>query len=108
MSRILLSCTTGEFAQLRDKLAVDLGGRPDVDVKSHDEIAAFNSGETTLEKLDTYTAACDAVVHIVGYATGSAVERAELNAIVRRHPDLTELVAQVKPLVDDASAWCGS
>ena len=74
MSKLFLSCASAEFGHLRDMLVGDLR-RPNVEVKSHDEVAEFNSGETTLEKLDTYIAGCAAAIHLVGVATGSAVER---------------------------------
>ena len=73
MSKLFLSCASAEFGHLRDMLVGDLL-RPNVEVKSHDEVAEFNSGETTLEKLDTYIAGCDATSS--GFGAGASATRA--------------------------------
>src|SRR5688572_3050728 len=65
--RLFLSCASREFPHVRGQLTADLQ-RPGVDIKAHEEVANFNSGLTTLEKLDDYIRGCEAVVHLIGQA----------------------------------------
>jgi hypothetical protein len=94
--RIFLSAVSNEFESHRRLLAHDLK-RPNVDVKEQEEIAKSVGGGTTLEKLDDYIRDCDAVIHLIGDATGDIAEPASGQAILRRYPDLRErLVGMVK------------
>ena len=54
--RIFLSAVSDEFRDYRDQLRRDLT-RQNVEVKVQD------LGTVTLDKLDAYIAACDAVIH---------------------------------------------
>src|SRR5262249_7338674 len=47
-------------------------------------------GGDTLDKLDTYIAHCDAVVHLVGDMTGSSPGELALRALRKKYPDLTD------------------
>jgi hypothetical protein len=107
MSRLFLSCTTAEFSDYRDQLTIDLR-RPNVEVKAHDEVRQFNSGLTTLEKLDDYIRDCTAVVHLVGESTGAEVEAAQVDAIRSRYPDFATRLPPLMPLLAPDAAWRGS
>ncbi|MFZ4509191.1 MAG: hypothetical protein ACOYON_16005 [Fimbriimonas sp.] len=102
-----MSCASREFSDIRDQLTRDFQ-RPGVDVKSHEEVAGFNTGLTTLEKLDDYIGRCEAIVHLLGQATGSQVEVAGIEAIVRRHRDLAVRLPEIAPLLEPGAAWRGT
>ena len=85
--RIFLSAVSDEFRDYRDQLRADLT-RPDVEVKIQEDFKDF--GTVTLDKLDRYIAACDAVVHLVGEMTGAAAKAESNKAIVTRYPDLAD------------------
>jgi hypothetical protein len=107
MSKLFISCVSAEFADYRDQLVRDLR-RPNVEVKSHEEVRDFNSGLTTLEKLDDYIRNCDAVIHLSGGGTGSEVEPAQVAAIERRYSDLSTILPPVAPLLAADAPWRGS
>src|SRR2546428_12843113 len=96
--RLFISCASREFSHIREQLAVDRGF-PDVDVKSHEEVRDFNSGGATLEKLDSYVAGCNAIVHLFGQAVGTQAESAGIEALLRRYPDLPNRLPQIVPLL---------
>ena len=83
---IFLSTVSDEFRPYRDRLAKDLRRHPDVEVTVQEDFGDLGTG--TLEKLDTYIAKCDAVIHLVGDMTGTAATQFETDALLRRHPDL--------------------
>ena len=64
---VFLSTVTDEFGAYRVKLEGDLT-RHDVAVKVQERFKDL--GGDTLDKLDTYVAHCDAVVHLVGEMCG--------------------------------------
>jgi hypothetical protein len=107
MPRLFVSCASAELAEYRDRLVADLR-RTNVDVKAHDEVRAFNSGLTTLEKLDDYIQGCAAIIHLVGDGTGAEVEAAQLDAIGRRYPDLATKLPPLGPLLTNGAGWRGS
>jgi hypothetical protein len=82
---IFLSTVSDEFRLYRDQLRGDLT-RHDVEVKVQEDFKGL--GADTLDKLDTYIAHCDAVVHLVGEMTGSAPSDAEVQALLRKHRNL--------------------
>lgn len=67
--RIFLSAVSDEFRAYRDWLRKDLT-RHNVEVKVQEDFKDLGRG--TLDELDVYIAACDAVVHLVGHMTGAA------------------------------------
>jgi WD40 repeat protein/serine/threonine protein kinase len=82
--RLFLSCVTLEFRAYRDELATNLA-QPGVELRRQEDFV--NAGQTTLEKLDDYIRTCDAVIHLVGHATGASPESAEVAAMLARLPD---------------------
>lgn len=89
---IFLSAVSAEFRSYRILLAEDLT-RPNLDVKVQEDFIA--GGGTTLEKLDDYIRLCDAVVHLIGYATGSISLTAEIRTLCERYPDLPNRLPQL-------------
>ena len=71
---VFLSTVSDEFLAYRKQLKGDLT-RHNVAVKVQEDFKDL--GGDTLDKLDTYIANCDAVVHLVGDMTGSAPAAAE-------------------------------
>ena len=65
--KLFLSAVSSEFASYRNLLADDLK-RPNLDVAVQEVLGV--TGRSTLEKLDTYIRHCDAVIHLIGKATG--------------------------------------
>jgi hypothetical protein len=84
---IFLSAVSDEFLDYRDQLRHDLT-RQNVAVKVQEDFKDL--GTVTLDKLDTYIAACDAVVHLVGDMAGSAVKAESVKIIVKKYPDIVD------------------
>ena len=82
---VFLSTVSDEFRTYRDRLRGDLT-RHNVEVKVQEDFKGLGRG--TLDKLDDYIAHCDVVVHLVGDMTGSAPDDREVQALLRKHPDL--------------------
>jgi hypothetical protein len=80
--KIFLSIVSDEFRTYRDALRTDLT-RHNVEVKVQEDFKDL--GGDTLDKLDTYIAHCDAVVHLIGDMTGSAPGELALRALGRPH-----------------------
>jgi hypothetical protein len=94
--KIFLSIVSDEFRAYRDQLRADLT-RHNVEVKVQEHFKDY--GGVTLEKLDIYISACDAVVHLVGDMTGAAAKPASTQAILTKYPDITERLPPLrKPL----------
>jgi hypothetical protein len=94
--RIFISCVSNEFRTYRDQLRHDLT-RHNVEVKVQEDFKDY--GVVTLDKLDIYIRACDAVVHLVGDMTGAAAKPASTQAIRAKYPDIAErLPALREPL----------
>jgi hypothetical protein len=70
--RVFLSTVSDEFRVYRDQLRSDLT-RPNVEVKVQEDFKDL--GGVTLENLDAYIKACDAVIHLLGDMTGAAAGR---------------------------------
>ncbi len=85
--QIFLSAVSAEFRSYRDLLASDLNG-PHLDVKVQEDFVV--TGGTTLEKLDAYIQGCDAVVHLIGDATGAVPPLAAVQTICKCYPDLLQ------------------
>jgi hypothetical protein len=96
--RIFLSTVSDEFRDYRDQLRGDLT-RHNVEVKVQEDFKDL--GSVTLDKLDVYIAACDAVVHLVGDMTGATAKAQSTKAIVGKYPDLTDKLPPLRqPLAD--------
>ena len=58
-------------------------------------------GSVTLDELDAYIAACDAVVHLVGEMTGAAAKAESTRAIVSKYHDIIDKLPPLRePLVN--------
>jgi tetratricopeptide (TPR) repeat protein len=90
--KLFLSCVSDEFAPHRELLAGYLK-RPDLDVAVQEEFV--NTGGSTLEKLDDYIRACDAVVHLIGKVPGAVPEAPAVAALLERYDDFA---ARLPPL----------
>ena len=83
--KLFLSAVSSEFVSHRDLLAADLK-RPNLDVAVQEDFVV--TGGKTLEKLDTYIRHCDAVIHLIGKATGGVPEEPAVAALLATYPDL--------------------
>ena len=84
---VFLSTVTDEFRAYRDQLVHDLT-RQNVAVKVQEDFKEV--GDDTLDKLDTYIAECDAVVHLVGDMCGTGAADAPQRALFRKYFDLAD------------------
>lgn len=91
-AKIFISAVSDEFRDYRDQLRSDLT-RHNVEVKVQEDFKDL--GVVTLDKLDLYIGACDAVIHLVGEMTGSNAKPASTSAIITKYPDIT---ARLLPL----------
>jgi len=82
---VFLSTVSDEFGDYRVKLEGDLT-RHDVAVKVQERFKDL--GGDTLDKLDVYIAACDAVVHLVGDMCGASADVRQQRALLAKHSDL--------------------
>src|SRR4051794_41093381 len=85
--KIFLSTVSDEFGAYRDLLRSDFT-RHNVEVKVQEDFKDLGRG--TLDKLDTYIAGCDAVVHLVGCMTGASPGERDLRALLAKSVDLTD------------------
>jgi hypothetical protein len=92
--KLFLSIVSSEFASYRQLLSSDLK-RPSLDIAVQEDFVV--SGGKTLEKLDTYIRHCDAVIHLIGKATGSMPEEHAVAALLRTYPDFA---TRLPPLAD--------
>jgi tetratricopeptide (TPR) repeat protein len=83
--KIFISCVSKEFLTYRDQLRGDLT-RHNVEVKVQEDLKDL--GTLTLDKLDVYIRACDAVIHLVGEMTGAMAKPASMRAILAKYPDI--------------------
>jgi tetratricopeptide (TPR) repeat protein len=82
---VFLSTVSDEFLAYREQLKGDLT-RHNVAVKVQEDFKDL--GGDTLDKLDTYIAHCDAVVHLVGDMCGAAADERQQQALLAKHSDL--------------------
>jgi tetratricopeptide (TPR) repeat protein len=92
--KVFLSAVSDEFGDYRDQLRSDLT-RHNVEVKVQEDFKDY--GGVTLDKLDLYIKACDAVVHLVGDMAGSIAKPASIKWIVGKHPEIAE---KLPPLLE--------
>jgi hypothetical protein len=95
--RVFLSTVSDEFRDCRDQLLRDLT-RHNVEVKVQEDFKDL--GSVTLDKLDVYIAACDAVVHLVGDMTGAAAKAESTKAIVKKYTDLMDKLPRLRHLLE--------
>src|SRR5215471_3982045 len=96
-TRIFLSTVSDEFRDYRDQLSRDLT-RQNVEVKVQEDFKDL--GSVTLDKLDVYIAACDAVVHLVGDMTGAAAKAESTKAIVKKYTDLMDKLPPLQQILE--------
>jgi hypothetical protein len=95
---IFLSAVSDEFRTYRDQLRADLT-RHNTEVKVQEDFKDY--GGVTLDKLDLYIKACDAVVHLVGDMTGAAAKSESTAAILAKYPSLPDKLHPLRrPLAD--------
>jgi hypothetical protein len=82
---IFISTVSDEFRLYRDQLRTDLT-RHDVHVKVQEDFKDL--GGSTLDKLDTYIAYCDGVVHLIGDMNGAGAGEREQRELLAKYPDL--------------------
>ena len=95
--KLFLSAVSSEFVSYRNLLADDLK-RPNLDVAVQEDFVV--TGGKTLEKLDTYIRHCDAVIHLIGKATGGVPEESAVAALLALYSDLG---TRLPPLADHLS-----
>jgi hypothetical protein len=95
--KIFLSTVSDEFRAYRDQLRSDLT-RDNVEVKVQEDFKDY--GGDTLDKLDIYISACDAVVHLVGDMTGAAAKPASTQAILAKYPDIPERLPPLRKALE--------
>ena len=98
---VFLSTVSDEFGAYRVKLEGDLT-RHDVAVKVQERFKDL--GGDTLDKLDTYVAHCDAVVHLVGEMCGAAADAGQQEALVAKYPDLPQRLPPLGGALGDGAA----
>jgi hypothetical protein len=86
-----------EFRAYRDQLRSDLT-RHNVEVKVQEDFKDL--GVVTLDKLDIYISACDAVVHLVGGMTGATAKPTSTQAIRTKYPDIAERLPPLRELLE--------
>lgn len=92
---VVLSMVSNEFKSYRILLANDLK-LPRLDVKSQEDF--ITSGGTTLQKLVDYIQPCDAVVHLIGDATGSCPERPAIEQFLASHTNFCDRVPVLRDI----------
>jgi hypothetical protein len=95
--RLFLSTVTDEFRSYRDELR-RLLKRPNVDIHVQEDF--IPTGTETLDKLDSYIANCDAVIHLAGDMTGAWAGPANVRTLYARYPDLAERLPFLNPSLD--------
>lgn len=91
---LLLSLVSSEFRSYRLTLAKDLK-RPNLEIKTQEDFIV--TGGTTLAKLDLYVQSCDAVIHLIGQATGFAPPPEAVAELLARYPDLPARLPALVP-----------
>jgi hypothetical protein len=94
---LFLSTVSDEFRSYRDALRTALK-RPNVDIHVQEDF--IPTGTETLDKLDSYIARCDAVIHLAGDMTGAWANMATLQALRARYSDLTQRLPPLKDSLD--------
>ena len=95
--QIFLSTVSAEFKSYRDELSKMLN-RPNVTAKVQENFIA--TGTQTLDKLDDYIQACDAVIHLAGDMTGAFAAPSAIASIKKRYPDLAERLPALRVVME--------
>jgi hypothetical protein len=103
VKQIFLSTVTKEFKRYRDELRGQLT-RFNVSVAVQEDFIA--SGGTTLLKLDDYLQHCDAVIHLLGDATGALAGSPAVADLHQRYPDLADKLPALREALDAAKPTC--
>jgi hypothetical protein len=91
---LFLSAVSDEFRSYRDTL-LKLLTRPNVVVQVQEDF--IPTGTETLDKLDSYIASCDAVIHLVGDMTGAWARNATTQAVLARYGDVGQRMPPLGP-----------
>lgn len=108
--RLFLSCVSHEFRGYRDVLSANLA-QPGVELRRQEDFV--NAGQSTLEKLNEYIRTCDAVIHLIGHATGAYPPPAAVDELLKAIPDfvskfgLEELIKSPGLSYTQWEAWLG-
>ena len=97
---VFVSTVSDEFGAYRVKLEGDMT-RHDVAVKVQERFK--DRGGDTLDKLDTYIARCDGVVHLVGEMCGAVADAGEQGALVAKYPDLAQRLPPLAGALGDGA-----
>jgi len=92
--QLFLSTVSNEFRSYRDELRRQLK-RPNVDVHVQEDF--ISTGTETLDKLDSYIASCDAVIHLVGDMTGAWAPVDVSRSLHSRYANLAESLPPLAP-----------
>jgi hypothetical protein len=92
-AQLFLSAVSDEFGIYRPTLR-RLFQRPNLTLHVQEDFVP--TGTETLDTLDTYIKACDAVIHLVGDMTGACAEPATVETLKTRYPDLAERLPPLK------------
>jgi hypothetical protein len=99
-TQLFLSRVSAEFGSHRGGLRHNLD-LPDVAVKIQEDFIA--GGVPTLDKLDTYIQACDAVIHLVADGLGSTAKLRSFDYLRSTYPDLVQRFPSLAPFLNDES-----
>ncbi|MCF4130280.1 FxSxx-COOH system tetratricopeptide repeat protein, partial [Methylobacterium sp. SyP6R] len=99
--QIFISAVSDEFLDYREQLRRDLT-RHNVEVKIQEDFKDY--GSLTLEKLDVYITACDAVVHLVGDMTGADARPLSVQALCNRYPALGDAIPPLRRVLERGEA----
>ncbi|HQZ68044.1 MAG TPA: serine/threonine-protein kinase, partial [Planctomycetaceae bacterium] len=108
--RLFLSCVSHEFRGYRDVLSANLA-QPGVELRRQEDFV--NAGQSTLEKLHEYIRTCDAVIHLIGSATGAYPPAVAVDALLKSIPDfvsklgLEDLIKSPGLSYTQWEAWLG-
>lgn len=63
-------------------------------------------GRTTLEKLDTHLAKCDAVIHVIGDGLGYVPPESAVGALLARHPEFLPRLNETTGIIREQLGQC--
>lgn len=95
--QLFISCVSNEFRSYREALRKGLT-RHNVTIQVQEDFIAC--GVPTLDKLNTYVAGCDAVIHLIGDMTGAMAMAPSVEAIKALCPDLAKRVPWLATAID--------
>lgn len=94
--KIFISAVTSEFASYRQKLAEALK-RPALEIKIQEDFGVV--GTSTLLKLNDYIRTCDAVVHLIGKASGARPAPPAVQQLLTQCPNFADRVSSLSRIL---------